>query len=52
MPKGMEKTWVQRRMNMATLISFTLDYLPKKWYKMEEARGETFIWEELKENFI
>ena len=22
------------------------------WYKMEEARGETFLWHELKENFI
>ena len=30
----------------------TLSDLPKKWYKMEEARGETFQWHELKENFI
>ena len=26
--------------------------MPTKWYKMEEARGETFFWHELKENFI
>ena len=26
--------------------------LPNKWYKMEEARGETFQWNKLRENFI
>ena len=26
--------------------------LPNKWYKMEEERGETFSWKELKEKFI
>ena len=30
----------------------TLDVLPNKWYKMEEARGEMILWNELKENFI
>ena len=35
---------------MATLVS--INDLPKKWYKMEEAQGETFLWHELKENFI
>ena len=34
------------------LFPSTLSDLPNKWYKMEEARGETFIWQELKENFI
>ena len=34
------------------LFPSTLDDLSKKWYKMEEARGETFLWNELKENFI
>ena len=26
------------------LFPSTLDDLPNKWYKMEEARGETFFW--------
>ena len=30
----------------------TLDDLPNKWYKIEEARGDTFTWETLRENFI
>ena len=34
------------------LFPSTLDDLPNKWYKMEEARGETFFWHELKEIFI
>ena len=34
------------------LFSTTLDDLPNKWYKMEEARGETFTSNELKENFL
>ena len=34
------------------LFPSTLDDLPKKWYKMEEARGEKFLWNELIENFI
>ena len=34
------------------LFLSTLDDLPTKWYKMEEARGETFFWHELRENFI
>ena len=34
------------------LFPSTLDDLPNKWYKMEEARGKTFIWNELRENFI
>ena len=34
------------------LFSSTLDDLPNKRYKMEEARGETFLWNELKQNFI
>ena len=25
----------------------TLDDLPNKWYKIEEAQGETFLWNEL-----
>ena len=33
------------------LFPLTLSDLPKKWYKME-ARGETFQWHELTENFI
>ena len=34
------------------LFPSTLFDLPNKWYKMEEARGETFLWHKLKENFI
>ena len=34
------------------LFPSTLDDLPNKCYKMEEARGETFLWNELRENFI
>lgn len=30
----------------------TLDDLPYKWHKIEEAHGETFTWKDLKENFI
>ena len=30
----------------------TLDDLPNKWYKMEEAWGKTVMWNELRENFI
>ena len=30
----------------------TLENLPNKWYKMEEARGEKFLWHELTKNFI
>ena len=37
---------------MAHLFPSTLDDLPNKWYKMEETRGDTFVWNELKENFI
>ena len=39
-----ERTWPH-------LFPSTLADLPNKWYKMEEARGETFLWHELKENF-
>ena len=34
------------------LFPSTLDDLPSKWCKMEEAKGETFFWNELKANFI
>ena len=40
-----ERTWPH-------LFPSTLSNLPNKWYKMEEARGETFLWHELRENFI
>ena len=40
-----EKIW-------SHLFLLTLDDLPKKWYKMEEEWGETFLWNEIKENFI
>ena len=26
--------------------------MPKKWYKIEEERGDTFTWKTLKQNFI
>ena len=29
-----------------------LNDLPNKWYKIEEARGDTFTWQTLKQNFI
>ena len=31
------------------LFPSTLDDLPKKWYKMEEAQGKTFLWNEIRE---
>lgn len=34
------------------LFPTILDDLPNKWYKMEEPRGKTFKWNELKENFL
>ena len=34
------------------LFPSTLSELPNKWYKMEEAQGQTFLWHELRENFI
>ena len=34
------------------LLPSILADLLNKWYKIEEARGETFLWHELKENFI
>ena len=34
------------------LFSSTLDDLPNKWYKIEEARGDTFTWQALKKKFI
>ena len=37
---------------MATPVPINPRRLTKKWYKMEEARGETFLWHELRENFI
>ena len=40
-----ERTW-------AHLFPSMLSDLPNKWYKMEEAQGETFLWYELRENFI
>ena len=40
-----ERTWPH-------LFPLMLSDLPNKWYKMEEARGETFKWHELRENFI
>ena len=39
-----ERTWPH-------LFPSMLADLPNKWYKMEEAWGETFQWHELKENF-
>ena len=29
-----------------------LNDLPNKWYKLEEAKGDTFTWQILRENFI
>ena len=40
-----ERTWPH-------LFPSTLADLPNKWYKMEEARGEAFLWHEINENFI
>jgi hypothetical protein len=37
---------------VAPYVSNTLDDIPYKWYKIEEAWGETFSWITLKENFI
>ena len=40
-----ERTWPH-------LFPSTLSNLPNKWYKIEEDQGETFLWHELKDNFI
>ena len=40
-----ERTWPH-------LFPSTLSDLPNKWYKMEEAHGETFLWHELTDNFL
>ena len=40
-----ERTWPH-------LFPSTLADLPNKWYKMEEAQGKTFQWNQLRENFI
>ena len=40
-----ERTWTY-------LFPSTISNLPNKWYKIEEAWGETFQWHELRENFI
>ena len=29
-----------------------LDDLPSKWFKLEEARGETLDWTDIRQNFI
>ena len=34
------------------LVLLTLGSLPNKWYNLEEARGENFTLQVLKENFI
>lgn len=34
------------------LLLSTLNDLPNKWYKIEEAQGDIFIWKNIKENFI
>jgi len=40
-----ERTWPH-------LFPSTLADLLNKWYNMEESQGETFLWHELRENFI
>ena len=40
-----ERTWPH-------LFPSELSDLPNKWNKMKEAQGETFLWNELRENFI
>ena len=40
-----KRTWTH-------LFPSMLANLPNKWYKMEEARGETFKWNKIRENFI
>ena len=34
------------------LFPTTLHDLPNKWYKIEEARGDTFTWQTIRENLI
>ena len=48
----MEKKLVQGKKVWPHLFSNTLDDLPYKWYKIEEAHRETFTQKDLKENFI
>ena len=54
--KTCEKEWrklgYKDEQAWAHLFPSTLAVLPNKWYKMEEDRGETFLWHELRENFI
>ena len=37
---------------MATPVSINALRITKQMVQMEEAQGETFLWHELKENFI
>lgn len=49
----MEAPRPPRRADVATFVfPTTLDDLPNKWYKIEEARGDTFTWQTLREDFI
>jgi hypothetical protein len=34
------------------MFPYTLDDIPHKWYKIEEARGHTFYWNEIKSSFL
>lgn len=34
------------------MFPHTLDDLPSKWFKLEEARGEMLDWKEIRHNFI
>ena len=34
------------------MFPHTLDDLPSKWFKLEEERGETLDWKEIRQNFI
>ena len=54
--KTCEKEWrrlgYKEECTWPHLFPSTLTDFQKKWYKMEKARGETFLWHELKDNFI
>ena len=44
--------WVTTDIHLDHLFPSTLNDLQNKWYKIEEAIGDTFTWKILKRNFI
>ena len=52
MSEGMEMTRIYDEWIWPHLLLTTLDDFPNKSYKIEEAQGDMFTWQYLKDNFI